>query len=96
METRIDVIRATPDGTIVRMSTRPPARLPAAASAKPATAARIACARFNGLSRVARHRLVYDALRNLIPRGIHALAIDGTLTGIPTATGVPIAGDSIV
>ena len=40
METRIDVIRATPDGTIVRMSTRPPARLPAAASAKPATAAR--------------------------------------------------------
>ena len=32
--------------------------------------------RFAGLSRVARHRLVYDALRSLIPRGIHALAID--------------------
>ena len=32
--------------------------------------------RFNGLSRVARHRLVYDALRNFIPQGIHALAID--------------------
>ncbi len=42
---------------------------------------RIACARFNGLSRVARHRLVYDALRNLIPQGIHALAIDARVPG---------------
>ena len=32
--------------------------------------------RFAGLSRVARHRLVYDCLGLLIPRGIHALAID--------------------
>ena len=32
--------------------------------------------RFAGLSRVARHRLVYDALFTLMPRGIHALAID--------------------
>ncbi len=32
--------------------------------------------RFTGLSRVARHRLVYDALSSLMPRGIHALAID--------------------
>src|SRR3990167_8508913 len=30
---------------------------------------------FNGLSHVQRHRLVYDALRDLIPQGIHALAI---------------------
>jgi len=30
---------------------------------------------FNGLSHVQRHRLVYDALRELIPQGIHALAI---------------------
>ena len=37
---------------------------------------RIVSGRFAGLSRVARHRLVYDALRALIPRGIHALAID--------------------
>ena len=37
---------------------------------------RIASARFKGLSRVARHRLVYDALHALMPRGIHALAID--------------------
>jgi BolA protein len=42
---------------------------------------RIACASFNGLSRVARHRLVYDALRNLIPQGIHALAIDARVPG---------------
>lgn len=32
--------------------------------------------RFTGMTRIARHRLVYDALRSLIPRGIHALAID--------------------
>lgn len=30
---------------------------------------------FAGLSHVQRHRLVYDALRDLIPQGIHALAI---------------------
>ena len=28
------------------------------------------------LSRVARHRLVYDALRDVIPQGVHALAIE--------------------
>ena len=36
---------------------------------------RITSARFAGMSRVARHRLVYDALHRLIPQGIHALAI---------------------
>ena len=36
-----------------------------------------------GLSRVARHRLVYDALQALIPRGIHALAIDARAPGEP-------------
>jgi len=29
-----------------------------------------------GLNRVARHRLVYDALRDVIPQGVHALAIE--------------------
>ena len=29
-----------------------------------------------GLSRLARHRLVYDALRDVIPQGVHALAIE--------------------
>ncbi len=37
--------------------------------------------RFAGASRVARHRLVYDALRDLIPQGIHALAIDARTPG---------------
>ncbi len=36
----------------------------------------ISADRFAGLSRVARHRLIYDALRPLMLRGIHALAID--------------------
>jgi BolA protein len=39
--------------------------------------------RFNGLSRVARHRLVYDALRSQIQHGIHALAIDARAPGDP-------------
>jgi len=37
---------------------------------------RIACAQFDGRSRVARHRLVYDALQDFIERGVHALAIE--------------------
>ena len=42
---------------------------------------RIESARFAGLGRVARHRLVYDALRTLMPQGIHALAIDARAPG---------------
>ena len=44
---------------------------------------RIVSERFSGVSRVARHRLVYDSLNLLIPRGIHALAIDARAPGEP-------------
>jgi BolA family transcriptional regulator, general stress-responsive regulator len=37
---------------------------------------RIATPAFAGLSRVARHRLVYDALQVFVERGVHALAIE--------------------
>lgn len=37
---------------------------------------RIASPVFAGESRVARHRLVYDALQNFIDRGLHAVAIE--------------------
>ena len=37
---------------------------------------RIASPAFTGKSRVARHRLVYDALQNFIDQGLHALAIE--------------------
>jgi BolA protein len=37
---------------------------------------RIRSARFVGLSPLARHRLVYDALGPLGPLGVHALAIE--------------------
>lgn len=37
---------------------------------------RIVSSRFTGLTRLARHRLVYDSVQSLIPRGIHALAIE--------------------
>lgn len=36
---------------------------------------RLRSARFTGLPRVARHRLVYDALGVLMSSGIHALAV---------------------
>ena len=37
---------------------------------------RIASPAFTGKSRVAQHRLVYDALRNFTDAGLHALAIE--------------------
>lgn len=37
---------------------------------------RIACADFDGKTRVARHRLVYDALQDFIDQGVHAIAIE--------------------
>jgi BolA protein len=37
---------------------------------------RIAAPAFEGRSRVARHRLVYDALHDFIEQGVHALAIE--------------------
>ena len=36
---------------------------------------RLTSARFAGLGRVARHRLVYDSLGPLAPQGVHALVI---------------------
>ena len=37
---------------------------------------RIASPLFAGQTRVARHRLVYDALQDFVDRGLHALAIE--------------------
>ena len=37
---------------------------------------RIGGPQFQGVSRVARHRLVYDALQDFLDRGLHALAIE--------------------
>jgi BolA protein len=37
---------------------------------------RIASPMFTGISRVQRHRLVYDALQDFIDQGLHALAIE--------------------
>jgi BolA protein len=37
---------------------------------------RIASPLFTGKNRVARHRLVYDALHDFLARGVHALAIE--------------------
>ncbi len=37
---------------------------------------RIASPLFDGMPRVARHRLVYDALQEFIDQGLHALAIE--------------------
>lgn len=57
---------------------------------------RLVSARFSGLPRVARHRLVYDALDSLMRREVHALAM--TLltpeesTGRATASPSPLQG----
>ena len=45
---------------------------------------RVTSTAFAGLSRVARHRLVYDALRSLVAEGIHALAIVARTPAEPT------------
>lgn len=37
---------------------------------------RIASPQFVGCTRVAQHRLVYDALQSFVPRGLHAIAIE--------------------
>lgn len=37
---------------------------------------KIASPLFTGVSRVARHRLVYDSLQDFIDQGLHALAIE--------------------
>ena len=42
---------------------------------------RLESERFAGLTRLARHRLVYDSLGPLMTRGIHALAIDARAPG---------------
>ena len=44
---------------------------------------RIASRRFEGLTRLARHRLVSDSLHALMARGIHALAIDARVPDEP-------------
>jgi BolA protein len=47
---------------------------------------RIASHLFTGKSRVARHRLVYDALQDFIDQGLHALAIEAETP--PTGTSI--------
>ena len=42
---------------------------------------RVTSERLRGLTRVARHRLIYDALSDLIAHGIHALAIEARAPG---------------
>ena len=42
---------------------------------------RIVAGCFAGRNRVARHRLVYDALGSLAARGIHALAVEALAPG---------------
>jgi BolA family transcriptional regulator, general stress-responsive regulator len=39
--------------------------------------------RFTGLQRLARHRLVYHCLSDLMQRGIHALTMDARAPGEP-------------
>jgi BolA protein len=49
---------------------------------------RIASHLFTGCSRVARHRLVYDALQDFIDQGLHALAIEASDVEVANAQSV--------
>lgn len=51
---------------------------------------RIASPLFTNRSRVACHRLVYDALQDFIDQGLHALAIETEETSPATAGGVSV------
>ena len=44
---------------------------------------RLVSGRFAGMTRVARHRLIYDALGPLAPLGVHALQIEAKAPGEP-------------
>jgi BolA protein len=44
---------------------------------------------FTGKSRVARHRLVYDALQDFIDQGLHALAIEAEEPSSDTTFEIP-------
>jgi BolA protein len=44
---------------------------------------RLVSPRFEGLARLARHRLVYDSLGSLAAQGVHALAIVAKAPGEP-------------
>ena len=51
---------------------------------------RIASPLFTNRGRVARHRLVYDALQDFIDQGLHALAIEAEETSPATSSGVSV------
>jgi BolA protein len=51
---------------------------------------RIASPLFTNCGRVARHRLVYDALQDFIDQGLHALAIEAEETSPATPGGVSV------
>jgi BolA protein len=53
---------------------------------------RVVSARFTGLGRVARHRLVYDALSDLMRHAIHALAIEALTPDEVDPVSAPAAG----
>ncbi len=55
---------------------------------------RIVADRFAGLSRVARHRLVYDAVSDLMRGPIHALAIEALTPAEAEAASAPAADAS--
>ena len=51
---------------------------------------RIASPLFTNCGRIARHRLVYDALQDFIDQGLHALAIEAEETPRVTSGGVSV------
>jgi BolA protein len=55
---------------------------------------RVVSPRFAGLARVARHRLVYDSLSDLMRNAIHALAIEALTPEEVSATSASASGSA--
>lgn len=85
-EVRARLLEAFPDAVIeVRDDSHLHAGHAGATGGAGHYAVRLVSARFQGLSTLARHRLVYDPVRNLMPHRIHALSIDAQLPAAPPA-----------
>lgn len=76
-EVRARIQQALPDATVeVRDDSHLHAGHAGATGGAGHYAVRIVSPAFQGMTTVARHRVVYDSVRNLMPHRIHALSID--------------------
>ena len=85
-EVRARILAAFPEATVeVRDDSHLHAGHAGATGGAGHYAVRLVSPRFQAMSTVARHRLVYDSVRNWMPHRIHALSIDAQPPVAPPA-----------